>query len=102
MLRHKKPLYKHLGSLVINDLLIKNTKIITNATFGTVDYTNGEVMLGYTSPVTFVNTILPNSVIQIRALPFGQDVVAKQSVYLELDSDSSKITSLVDTNVLSS
>jgi len=30
MLRHKKPLYKHIRSLVINDLLIKNTKIITN------------------------------------------------------------------------
>jgi len=91
-----------LGNVYLFYLDSTNTKIITNATFGTVDYTNGEVMLGYTSPVTFVNTILPNSVIQIRALPFGQDVVAKQSVYLELDSDSSKITSLVDTNVLSS
>jgi hypothetical protein len=91
-----------LGNIYLFYLDSTNTKIITNSTFGTVDYTNGEVMIGYSTPVTFVNTLLPNSVIQIRALPFGQDVVAKQSVYLELDSDSSKITALVDTNVLSS
>jgi hypothetical protein len=90
------------GNVYLFYLDSTNTKIITNSTFGTVDYTNGEVMIGYTTPVTFVNTVLPNSAIQIRALPFGQDVVAKQSVYLELDSDASKITSLVDTNVLSS
>ena len=90
------------GNIYLFYLDSTNTKIITNTTFGTVDYTNGEVMIGYTTPVTFVSTILPNSVIQIRALPFGQDIVAKQSVYLELDSDASKINSLVDTNVLSS
>jgi hypothetical protein len=90
------------GNVYLFYLDATNTKIISNATFGTVDYTNGEVMLGYSTPVTFVNTVLPNSAIQIRALPFGQDVVAKQSVYLELDSDSSKVAALVDTNVLSS
>tara|TARA_R110002012_G_scaffold8579_1_gene39533 strand:- start:2303 stop:4162 length:1860 start_codon:yes stop_codon:yes gene_type:complete len=90
------------GNVYLFYLDATNTKIITNTTFGTVDYTNGEVMIGYSTPVTFINTVLPNSVIQIRAIPFGQDVVAKQSVYLELDSDASKVTALVDTNVLSS
>ena len=79
-----------------------NTKIISNPTFGTVDYVRGEVMIGYTTPVTFVKTSLPNALIQIRALPLGQDVVAKQSVYLELDSEASKIDALIDTNILSS
>ena len=79
-----------------------NTKIISNPTFGTVDYVKGEVMLGYSTPVTFARTSLPNSLIQIRALPFGQDVVAKQSVYLQLDSTASKIDALIDTNILSS
>jgi len=79
-----------------------NTKIISNSSFGTVDYVKGEVMLGYTTPVTFVKTSLPNSLIQIRALPLGQDVVAKQSVYLQLDSSESKIDALIDTNILSS
>ena len=79
-----------------------NTKIISNLTFGTVDYAKGEVMIGYSTPVTFAKTSLPNSLIQIRALPFGQDVVAKQSVYLQLDSSASKIDALIDTNILSS
>jgi hypothetical protein len=90
------------GNVYLFYLDSANTKIITNTTFGTVDYANGEVMLGYSTAVTFINTVLPNSVIRIRAIPFGQDVVAKQSVYLELDSDASKVTALVDTNVLSS
>ena len=77
-------------------------KIIVDPTFGTVDYVTGDVQLGYTTPVTFVSTSLPNSIIQIRALPIGQDVVAKQSVYLELDSDQSKINVLVDTNIQNS
>ena len=79
-----------------------NTKIISNSTFGTVDYVKGEVMIGYTTPVTFDKTSLPNSLIQIRALPLGQDVIAKQSVYLQLDSTESKIDAIIDTNILSS
>ena len=78
-----------------------NTKIVANPTFGTVDYVKGEVMLGYTTPVVFVSTTAPNNIIQIRALPIGQDVVAKQSVYLELDAAASKVEALIDTNILS-
>ena len=89
------------GNVYLFYLDSSNDKIITNATFGTVDYQTGDVQLGYTTPVTFVSTSLPNDIIQIRALPFGQDVVAKQSVYLELDSDASKIEVFVDTNILS-
>ena len=89
------------GNVYLFYLDSANTKIVTDPTFGTVDYVKGEVMLGYTNPVTFVNTVLPNSIIQIRALPIGQDVVAKQSVYLELDSNASNIDVLVDTNILS-
>ncbi len=90
------------GNVYLFYLDSTNTKIITNTTFGTVDYEIGEVMIGYSSSVTFVRTILPNSIIQIRALPIGQDVVAKQSVYLELDSDASKVNPVIDTNILSS
>ncbi len=89
------------GNIYLFYLDSTNSKILVNSTFGTVDYDKGEVMLGYTTPVTFVNTVLPNSIIQIRAFPRGQDIVAKQSVYLELDSDASTIDALVDTNILS-
>ena len=78
------------------------TKIVKNPTFGTVDYANGEVMLGYVTPVTFVNTIELNDLIKIRATPFGQDVVAKKTVYLDLDIESSRIDAVIDTNVVNS
>ena len=89
------------GNVYLFYLDATNTKIVTNPTFGTVDYERGEVMLGYTDPVIFVNTVLPNSIISIKALPLGQDVVAKQSIYLQLDSEASTIDVLVDTNILS-
>ena len=76
-------------------------KVFTNNTFGTVNYENGEVQLGYINPVTFFSTTLPNNTIQIRALPFGQDVVAKKTVYLDLDVDSSTIDAISDDNILS-
>ena len=77
-------------------------KIVKNATFGTVDYEIGEVKLGYTTPVTFVSTIELNNLIKIRANPFSQDVVAKKTVYLDLDIDSSRIDAVIDTNIVSS
>ena len=78
------------------------SKIVKEPNFGTVDYTNGEVMLGYTTPIIFVNTVELNNLIKIRANPFAQDIVAKKSVYLDLDVDSSRIDAVIDTNVQSS
>ena len=78
------------------------TKVVKNASFGTVDYVNGEVMLGYVTPVTFVSTVELNNLIKIRATPFGQDVVAKKTVYLDLDIESSRIDAVIDTNITSS
>ena len=43
-----------------------------------------------------------NNLIKIRGLPFGQDIVAKKTVYLDLDIDSSRIDAVIDTNILSS
>ena len=90
-----------LGNVVLFYFDSFGEKIITNPTFGTVDYTIGEVMLGYTNPITFLNTVVSNNRIQIRALPFGQDVIAKKSVFLDLDIDSSRIDALVDANLAS-
>ena len=69
--------------------------------FGTVDYETGEIKIGYREAVTFHSTDLPGNEIQIRGVPLGQDVVAKKSVYLDLDVDSSKISAVIDTNLLS-
>ena len=67
--------------------------------FGTVDYATGELMIGYTDAVTFTSTLLPGKEIQVRAVPLGQDIVAKKSVYLELDIENSKIDAVVDREI---
>jgi len=79
-----------------------NVKTIEDYRFGTIDYVKGEIKIGYINPVTFTSTVLVGNEIQIRAFPLGQDVVAKKSVYLDLDVDNSKISAVVDTNALSS
>lgn len=76
-----------------------NSKVITNKKYGTVDYDKGEVFVGYDTPVTIVNTTVSNSVVEIRAIPVGQDVIAEQSVYLSLDISKSNIDAVVDTKI---
>ena len=90
------------GNLWLYYVKADGTKVIVDYRFGTIDYAKGELMIGYTNPVTFVSTVEPKSLIRVRAVPLGQDVIAKKSVYLELDIDNSKISAVVDTNVLSS
>jgi len=76
-----------------------NSKVITNKKYGTVDYVRGEVFIGYDTPVTIVNTTVSNSIVEIRAIPVGQDVIAEQSVYLSLDIAKSNINAAVDTKI---
>ena len=78
------------------------TKTLKDAQFGTIDYTKGEIMIGYVTAVVFESTVLPGSTIQVRANSFSQDVVAKKSVYLDLDVERSRISAVIDTNALSS
>ena len=87
------------GSLYSFYLDENNNKIIDNKKYGTVDYAKGEVFIGYATPITIVNTTVSNSIVEIRAIPVGQDVIAEQSVYLSLDIAKSNINSIVDTKI---
>ena len=79
-----------------------NQKIISNTIYGTVDYLKGEIMIGQQSPVVITSTVEANNVIKVKANPSDQDVVAKESVYLDLDLANSSIVAVIDTNLLSS
>ena len=72
-------------------------KVITDTKFGTVDYTKGEILIGYSTPVTFVNTSVDRNVVEVRAWPAGQDVIAKRSTSVNLSVAKSDIVALVDT-----
>lgn len=76
-----------------------NQKIITNEDFGNVDIIKGELKFGYDTPVNVIDTIEPNSIIEIRAIPSEQDIIARRSVYLQLDISKSNINAVSDSVV---
>jgi len=69
-------------------------KIIQNA--GTIDYVKGEIKL---NPVNFVSTsktISGVSIIKINAIPYSNDVIGLQDLYLQLDSSNSSLDMISD------
>ena len=89
-----------LGSPSAIDMsFFKNTIIIfrspinyININAGTVDYTKGEVDL---FPVNIVSTSLSNR-IEIEATPESNDIVAKENLYIVLDTTGSSQLSLLE------
>jgi hypothetical protein len=76
-----------------------NVKVVVDKNFGTVDYTNGEVLLGYSTPFKITGTSVDNIIIQIRGIPHNQDVIAEKTVYAEFDDASSSIFAVVDQQI---
>lgn len=60
---------------------------------GTVNYETGEINI---DNINVLSTTLPNNIIQIDATPYSNDIIAKKSIYLKLDVDSSKISVIKD------
>lgn len=79
-----------------------NNKIITDKEFGTVDYERGEILIGYQKPITIIGTSLPNALVEVRAIPRKQDIIASESVYIDIDVSKSDIISIVDTEIAGS
>ena len=79
-----------------------NAKVIDDRNFGTVDYTKGEVLIGYTSSVTIVNTTVDNSTIEVRAIPKEQDIIASKTASINFDIAKSDIISVIDTQIAGS
>jgi hypothetical protein len=62
--------------------------VIPNA--GTVDYERGEIIL---YPITITSTVLENR-IEISVIPESNDIVAKENLYIVLDTTGNSILSL--------
>ena len=69
------------------------TITVEQQTVGSVDYVTGEINI---DNITVSSTALPNNIIEIEATPYSNDVIAKKSVYLKLDTGKSKITMVKD------
>lgn len=64
------------------------TPVAVSRNIGTVDYVNGTLNI---DNINVSSTLKPNDIIQIEAIPYSNDIVAKKTIYLKLDIGSSVI-----------
>ena len=84
------------GKLFFFKLISPKQAVIVKQNVGIVDYIKGEVRL---NPIKFVSTnIIKNKVpiIEISAIPYSNDVIGLQDLYIQLDLNYSTVNSVVD------
>ena len=69
--------------------------VIVKQDVGTIDYVKGEIML---SPINIISTVVNRgeSLIEISATPYSNDVIGKQDLYLQLDTSNVFINAVTD------
>lgn len=81
------------GSLFLFSLDSKNNVIVKAKNIGEVDYITGEINI---DNINVSSTVLPNNIIEIEATPYSNDIIAKKSIYLNLDIGKSQISMVKD------
>lgn len=87
------------GNVRVFYITENNRKVITNNYFGTINYDTGDMYFGYEDPVKIINVTTDSELIEIRAIPRNQDIIATESVFLNLDIAQSSIGAVTDTSV---
>ena len=69
--------------------------VIVRRNVGTIDYIKGEIKL---NPINITGTLLNRGfpLIEISAVPYSNDVIGLQDLYLQLDTSNTSITSISD------
>lgn len=75
----------------ISEGMTKYPVVIKSA--GTVDYTNGEIIL---NTINITSTERPNNIIEVQAFPESNDIVGLRDLYLAFSIDTIKINMLRD------
>ena len=90
-----------LGKLRLFYINSLNQKVYVDNEIGTVDYDKGELKIGYEKgkDLTVIDTEIENGIIEFRAFPREQDIIAMHSVYLSLDIAKSSIEATPDTRI---
>jgi hypothetical protein len=89
---------------IVNDSTLKtgtlylfsyeNNKIVEQVNnIGTVNYEEGIINI---DNINVSSTLKSNNIIEIDAIPYSNDIIAKKSIYLKLDIDSSNISVVKD------
>ena len=60
---------------------------------GTVDYTNGEILV---NTINITSTVAENDIIEVQAFPDSNDVIGLKDLYLSFNVSTSKINMLKD------
>jgi len=82
---------------IISEIQSDSNEFKYNTVFedaGIVDYAKGEVKL-FTTRI--VNTVLPNSIIEVQAYPLSNDVIGLKDLYVSFDVSKSTINMIKDT-----
>ena len=87
------------GNINVFYFTADNRKVVKYQYFGKIDYDTGEISLGYDIPLKVTDLPLGESHIKFTAVPREQDVVAKESVFLQLDLAGSRFTAVEDNSV---
>tara|TARA_B100001559_G_scaffold274243_1_gene244181 strand:+ start:2563 stop:4632 length:2070 start_codon:yes stop_codon:yes gene_type:complete len=83
------------GTVFMFKLNSETEYVIVKQDVGTIDYVKGEIML---SPINIISTIVNRgeSLIEISATPYSNDVIGKQDLYLQLDTSNVFINAVTD------
>ena len=73
------------------------TRVYTSTTYGTVDYTNGTVVLT-SANITSISNVdgATSTVVRVFAIPNSNDIVPVRNQVLEIDTSNSSVTGEVD------
>lgn len=69
---------------------------IRRRSFGTIDYERGEIIINPVNILSTVKNVGGEPVIEIAAIPFSNDVLGKQDLYLQLDINKSILNMKTD------
>ena len=83
------------GTLFLFKLNSPTDYVIVKQDVGTIDYVKGELML---SPINIISTVVNRgeSLIEVSATPYSNDVIGKQDLYLQLDTKNVTISAVTD------
>ena len=83
------------GTLFLFKLNSDTEFVIVKQNVGSIDYVKGELML---SPINIISTVVNRGepLIEISAVPYSNDVIGKQDLYLQLDQSRVLINAVTD------
>jgi hypothetical protein len=83
----------YMGDLAVILPTEKGQNQVVLKSIGTVDYTNGEIIV---NTINITSTVADNEIIEVQAFPDSNDVVGLKDLYLSFDISNSEINMLRD------